>query len=94
MTSRTHTPEDVKKIQSSWLTEERYAQLHTPQRAWAGLIDEEAIELATKVIARLDMPPATKMQVEQQFIRALQDPNSLWMLFAAEIEAKLKEKNT
>ena len=64
------------------------------EHSWVGLIDEEAIELATKVIARLDMPPATKIQVEQQFIRALNDPNSLWMLFAAEIEAKLKEKNT
>ena len=60
---------------------------------WVGLIDNEAIELAMKVIARLDLPSATKMQVEQQFIRALNDPNSLWMLFAAEIEAKLKEKN-
>ncbi len=44
MTSRTHTPEDVKKIQSSWLAEERYAQLHTPQRAWVGLTDEDDID--------------------------------------------------
>jgi hypothetical protein len=63
------------------------------QRTWVGLMDNEAIELAMKVIARLDLPSATKMQLEQQFIRALNDPNSLWMLFAAEIEAKLKEKN-
>jgi hypothetical protein len=63
------------------------------QRTWIGLMDNEAIELALKVIARLDLPSATKMQLEQQFIRALHEPNSLWMLFAAEIEAKLKEKN-
>jgi hypothetical protein len=63
------------------------------KRPWVGLMDNEAIELAMKVIARLDLPSATKMQLEQQFIRALNDPNSLWMLFAAEIEAKLKEKN-
>jgi hypothetical protein len=44
MTNRTHTPEDVKKIQSSWLTEERYAQLHTPQRTWVGLTDEDDID--------------------------------------------------
>ena len=62
-------------------------------RPWVGLMDNEAIELAIKVIARLDLPPETKMQLQQQFIRALHDPNSLWMLFAAEIEAKLKEKN-
>jgi hypothetical protein len=65
-----------------------------PPRTWAGLIEEEAIELAIKVIARLDMPPEAKMQLQQQFSRALNEPNSLWMLFAAEIEAKLKEKNT
>ena len=63
------------------------------QRTWVGLMDNEAIELALKVISRLDLPPATKVQLEQQFIRALHEPNSLWMLFAAEIEAKLKEKN-
>jgi hypothetical protein len=63
-------------------------------RPWRGLTDGEAAKLALKVIARLDLPSATKMQLEQQFIRALRDPNSLWMLFAAEIEAKLKEKNT
>ena len=63
-------------------------------RPWRGLTDGEAAKLALKVIARLDLPSATKMQLEQQFIRALHDPNSLWMLFAAEIEAKLKEKNT
>jgi hypothetical protein len=67
--------------------------LYTKQE-WVGLMDNEAIELALKVIARLDLPSATKMPVEQQFIRALNDPNSLWMLFAAEIEAKLKEKNS
>ena len=63
-------------------------------RPWIGLTDEEAIELALKVIARLDLPPTTKMQLEQQFISVLHEPNSLWMLFAAEIEAKLKERNT
>jgi hypothetical protein len=71
-----------------------YKYERPPQRTWVGLMDNEAIELAMKVIARLDLPSTTKMQVEQQFIRALNDPNSLWMLFAAEIEAKLKEKNT
>ena len=64
------------------------------KRPWVGLVDEEAIELALKVVARLDLPSETKMQLQQQFIRALNDPNSLWMLFAAEIEAKLEEKNT
>ena len=66
----------------------------TTRRTWVGLTDGEAIELALKVISRLDLPPTTKVQLEQQFIRALHEPNSLWMLFAAEIEAKLKEKNT
>lgn len=62
-------------------------------RPWVGLMEDEAMELALEIIARLDLPPTTKMQVEQQFIHALSNPNSLWMLFAAEIEAKLKEKN-
>ena len=64
-----------------------------PPRTWVGLMEDEAMELALEIIARLDLPPTTKMQVEQQFIHALSNPNSLWMLFAAEIEAKLKEKN-
>jgi len=63
------------------------------KRPWVGLVDEEAIELALKVVARLDLPSEIKMQLQQQFIRALNDHNSLWMLFAAEIEAKLEEKN-
>jgi len=66
----------------------------TTRRTWVGLTDGEAIELALKVISRLDLPPTTKAQLEQQFIRALHEPNSLWMLFAAEIEAKLEERNT
>ena len=65
-----------------------------PKREWVGLTDEEAIDLAVKVSARLDLPPATKMQLQQQFIDALRKPDSLWMFFAAEVEAKLKEKNT
>ena len=64
------------------------------KRTWVGLMEDEAMELALEIIARLELPPTTKMQVEQQFIHALSNPNSLWMLFAAEIEAKLKEKNT
>jgi hypothetical protein len=64
------------------------------QRPWVGLTDEETIDLAVKVGARLDLPPATKMQLQQQFIDALRKPDSLWMLFARDIEAKLKEKNT
>ena len=28
----------------AWLTEERYAQLHTPQRTWVGLTDEEVLK--------------------------------------------------
>jgi len=64
------------------------------RRKWVGLMEDEAMELALEIIARLDLPTTTKMQVEQQFIHALSNPNSLWMLFAAQIEAKLKEKNT
>jgi hypothetical protein len=30
-----------------WLTEERYAQLHTAQRTWVGLTDEEIEQLHT-----------------------------------------------
>jgi len=65
-----------------------------PQRPWVGLTGEETIDLAVKVGARLDLPHATKMQLQQQFIDALRKPDSLWMLFARDIEAKLKEKNT
>ncbi len=63
------------------------------RRKWVGLMEDEAMELALEIIARLDLPTTTKMQVEQQFIHALSNPNSLWMLFAAQIEAKLEEKN-
>jgi hypothetical protein len=65
-----------------------------PQRTWVGLMEDEAMEVALEVISRLDLPTTTKMQLEQQFLHALSNPNSLWMLFAAEIEAKLEEKNT
>tara|TARA_R110000868_G_scaffold156423_1_gene383264 strand:+ start:194 stop:436 length:243 start_codon:yes stop_codon:yes gene_type:complete len=71
-----------------------YRDERPPQRPWVGLMEDEAMEIALKIIARLDLPPATKMQLEQQFLHALSNPNSLWMLFAAEIEAKLEEKNT
>ena len=30
----------------AWLTEERYAQLHTAQRTWVGLTDEEVGDLS------------------------------------------------
>lgn len=65
-----------------------------PQRTWVGLMEDEAMEVALEVISRLDLPTTTKMQLEQQFLHALSNPNSLWMLFAAEIEAKLEQKNT
>jgi len=64
------------------------------KRPWVGLTNEETIDLAVKVGARLDLPHATKMQLLQQFIDALRKPDSLWMLFAKGIEQALKEKNT
>jgi len=78
------------------LTEEqmvKFKALHEAPRTWVGLTNEETIDLAVKVGARLDLPPATKMQLQQQFIDALRKPDSLWMLFARDIETKLKEKN-
>ena len=30
----------------AWLTEERYAQLHTAQRTWVGLTDDEVYRIA------------------------------------------------
>lgn len=78
------------------LTEEQMEKikaLHEAPRTWVGLMEDEAMEVALEVISRLDLPTTTKMQLEQQFLHALSNPNSLWMLFAAEIEAKLKEKN-
>ena len=78
------------------LTEEQMEKikaLHEASRTWVGLMEDEAMEVALEVISRLDLPTTTKMQLEQQFLHALSNPNSLWMLFAAEIEAKLEEKN-
>ena len=64
------------------------------KRPWVWLTNEETIDLAVKVGARLYLPPATKMQLQQQFIDALRKPDSLWMLFARAVEQSLKEKNT
>ena len=33
---------------AEWLTEERYAQMHTAKRKWVGLTDEEQQELYKK----------------------------------------------
>jgi hypothetical protein len=101
MTSQEKTFEAIAKLQEIELelhrlrnALDRANKALDAQRTWVGLMEDEAMELALEIIARLDLPPTTKMQVEQQFIHALSNPNSLWMLFAAEIEAKLKEKNT
>ena len=34
---------------AAWLTEERYAQLHTAQRTWVGLTDEEVDEWTPEI---------------------------------------------
>jgi hypothetical protein len=45
MTSRTHTPEDVEKIQSSWLTEERVEGVQVTSEGAHQLVDTDSITI-------------------------------------------------
>jgi hypothetical protein len=48
MTSRTHTPEDVEKIQSSWLTEERVEGVQVTSEGVQKCVDTDSITIEEK----------------------------------------------
>jgi hypothetical protein len=62
-------------------------------KEWVGLTEEETIELALDAFALLDFPVEARLQLQNELVIAMNTPDSRMMLFAALIEAKLKEKN-
>jgi len=64
-----------------------------PQREWQGLTEKETIDLALSAFALPEVSSETREKIHRDLVIAMNDQDSRLMLFAANIEAKLKEKN-
>ncbi len=62
-------------------------------KEWVGLSEGETIELALNAFALPDFPVEARLQLQNELVIAMNTPDSRMMMFAALIEAKLKEKN-
>lgn len=65
-----------------------------PQSEWQGLTEGETIDLALSAFELPEVSSETREKIHRDLVIAMNDQDSRLMLFAANIEAKLKEKNT
>ena len=65
-----------------------------PKREWKGLTEGETIDLALSAFALPEVSSETREKIHRDLVIAMNDQDSRLMLFAANIEAKLKEKNS
>jgi hypothetical protein len=70
------------------------ADIASPQREWVGLTEGETIDLALSAFELPEVSSETREKIHRDLVIAMNDQDSRLMLFAANIEAKLKEKNT
>ena len=71
-----------------------YREQYHKKKEWVGLTEGETIELALSAFALPDFPIEARLQLQNELVVAMNTPDSRMMMFAALIEAKLKEKNT
>lgn len=62
-------------------------------KEWVGLTEGETVELALSAFALPDFPLEARIQLQNELVIAMNTPDSRMMMFAALIEAKLKDKN-
>ena len=60
---------------------------------WVGLTEKETIDLALNAFALPEFSLETRQKMQNELVKAMNEPDSRLMIFAASIEAKLKEKN-
>ena len=63
------------------------------EREWQGLTEGETIDLALSAFELPEVSSETREKIHRDLVIAMNDQDSRLMLFAANIEAKLKEKN-
>jgi hypothetical protein len=83
-----------KKILDKFYEENAHLYTAPPQREWQGLTEGETIDLALSAFALPEVSSETREKIHRDLVIAMNDQDSRLMLFAANIEAKLKEKNT
>ena len=64
-----------------------------PQREWQGLTEGETIDLALSAFQLPEVSFEARLKIQNELVKAMNEPDSRLMIFAATIEAKLKEKN-
>ena len=64
-----------------------------PEREWQGLTEGETVEIALNAFSLPEFPLEARLQLQNELVTAMNTPDSRMMMFAALIEAKLKEKN-
>ncbi len=62
-------------------------------KPWQGLTEEETVEIALNAFALPEFPLEARLQLQNELVIAMNTQDSRMMMFAALIEAKLKEKN-
>jgi len=69
------------------------AKLSEPERKWVGLTEKETIDLALNAFALPEVSLEQRLHLQFELVKAMNEPDSRLMIFAATIEDKLKEKN-
>ena len=64
-----------------------------PQREWQSLTEGETIDLALSAFALPEVSSETREKIHRDLVIAMNDQDSRLMIFAANIEVKMKEKN-
>jgi hypothetical protein len=64
-----------------------------PQREWQGLTEGETIKLALDAFQLPEFSLEARLKMQNELVKAMNEPDSRLMIFAATIETKLKEKN-
>jgi len=63
-------------------------------KEWVGLTEKETIDLALNAFALPEVSLEQRLHLQFELVKAMTEPDSRLMIFAATIEDKLKEKNS
>ena len=66
---------------------------YVKKKEWVGLTEKETIDLALNAFALPEVSLEQRLHLQFELVKAMNEPDSRLMIFAATIEDKLKEKN-
>jgi len=84
-----YTPAEAKAWLSGYDAGKKFAK-----KEWVGLTEKETIDLALNAFALPEVPLETRLRLQSELVKAMNESDSRMMIFAATIEQALQEKNS